>query len=56
MIMAISFVRVGIYNQGFFSMKSPDSLIAFSCKFTKNVLAAVLLLPQGMWSLNLAMW
>ena len=56
MIMAISYVRVEIYNQEFFSMKSPDSFIAFSCKFTKNVLAAVLLLPQGIWSLNLAMW
>ena len=56
MIMAISFVRVEIYNQEFFSMKSPDSFIAFSCKFTKNVLAAVLLLPQGIWSLNLPVW
>ena len=54
MFMAISFGRVTIYNEEFPSMKSPDPFIAWSCKVTKNTLAAVSQLPQGLWPLNLS--
>ena len=32
--MAISFIRVGTYNEEFPSIKSPDPLITWSCKYT----------------------
>ena len=34
MSMAINFGRVGIYNEEFPSIKSPDPLITWSCKVT----------------------
>ena len=47
MFMAINFGRVGIHNKEFSSIKSPDSLIPWSCKVKINILAAVSLPPQG---------
>ena len=46
MLMAINFGRVGIYNEEFYSIKSQDPLITWSCKVTENVLVAESLLPQ----------
>ena len=56
MSIAINFGRVGIYNGEFPSIKSPDPLITWSCKFMQNILAAVSLLPQGLYPLKLAKW
>ena len=52
MFMAINFRRVGKYNSEFSSIKSPYSLIPWSCKVRLNILAAVSLLPHGLWPLN----
>ena len=46
MFMVINFGRVGIYNEEFSSIKSPDPLIPRSSKVTQNSLAGVSLLPQ----------
>ena len=46
MFMVINFGRVGIYNEEFSSIKSPDPLIPWSSKVTQNSLAGVSLLPQ----------
>ena len=54
--MAINIGRVAIYNKEFPSIKSSDPLISCSSKVTQNILAAVSLLPQGLWRLNLAEW
>ena len=54
--MAINFGRVGVYNEGFSSIKSPDPLITWSCKLMKTILGAVLLLPQSLWPQNLGKW
>ena len=56
MFMAINFSRVEIYNKEFSSIKSPDPLIMWSCKVTYNILAAVSVLQQSLWPLNLAKW
>ena len=53
---AIKFSRVEINNEEFPSMKSPDPLITRPSKVTQNILAAVSLLPQGLWPLHLAKW
>ena len=45
--MAVSFGMVGIYNEEFPSIKSPDPLITWSCKVTEITLVAVSLLSQG---------
>ena len=50
--MAINFGKAGIYKVEYPSRKSPDSLIKWSCKVTLNILAAVLLLPQGLCTLK----
>ena len=56
MSIAINFGRVEIYNEEFLSIKSPDPLITWSCKVTKNILAAQSLLPQGLWPLSVTKW
>ena len=56
MSMAINFGRVEIYNKEFPSIKSSNPLITLSYKVTETILAAVSLLPQGLWPLNLAKW
>ena len=48
--------RVGKCNGEFPSIKSPGPLITWSWKVKENILAAVSLLPQGLWTLNLARW
>ena len=52
--MAFNIGRVAMYNKKFPSIKSSDPLISWSSKVTQNILAAVSLLPQGLWTLNLA--
>ena len=52
MTMVINVGRVGIYDEEFPSIKSPDPLITWTCKGMKNVSAAVSLLPQGLWPQN----
>ena len=47
MSLSINFGPVGIYNEEFPSANSPDFLIMWSFKVTKNILSAVSLLPQG---------
>ena len=54
MSMEISLARVGIYKEDSLSIKSPDPLIMWSCKATENILPALSLLSQGLWSLKLA--
>ena len=56
MPMAINFGRVGMYNEDFPSIKSPDRLITWPCKSTETILAALPPLPQGLWPLNFAKW
>ena len=56
MYMAINFDRIEMYSKEFSSIKSPDPLISWSCKVTSNILDVVSLLPQGLWTLNLAKW
>ena len=54
MSMTISFGRVWIYKEELSSIKSSDPWIKWFCKVSQNNLAAVSLLPQGLWLLNLA--
>ena len=54
MSLSINFGPVGIYNEDFPSTNSPDFLIMWSFKVTKNTLSAVSLLPQGYCPVNLA--
>ena len=56
MSMAINFDRVGMYKEEFPSIKSPDSLITWSCKVKWIILAAVSLLPLDLWTQNLTKW
>ena len=56
MYIGINFGKVGTYNEEFPSKKSPNPLIAGSCKVMQTILAAVSLLPQGLWRLSLAKW
>ena len=56
MSMAINFGGVGIYNEEFPSIKSPDPLIVWSYKVMETILATVSLLPQGLWPQNVAKW
>ena len=53
-LMAITFRRVDIHSEKWSSIKSPNLLIKLFCKGIKNILAAVSLLPQGLWPLNVA--
>ena len=53
MSIATNFARVGISNEDFLSIKSPHLLTTWSYKITQNIIAAVSLLPQGLWPLNL---
>ena len=56
MSMTINFGRVGMYNEDFPSINSPDRLITWPCKSTETILAALPPLPQGLWPLNFAKW
>ena len=47
MSLSINFGPVSIYNEEFPPTNSPDFLIMWSFKVTKNILSAVSLLPQG---------
>ena len=48
MSIAIIFDMVGICNEEFPSIKSPGSLITWSCNVKYTILAAVSILPQGL--------
>ena len=56
MSITINFGKVGIYNEDFPSIKSPDPLITWSCKVVQVILADVSLPPQSLWPQNLAKW
>ena len=49
MSMAINLGSVGIYNEEFPFIKSPNTLITWSCKVMQIILAALSLLPQALW-------
>ena len=56
MPMALKLGRVRIYNEELPSINSQGPLITWYCKFTINIRSVISLLPQSLWSPNLAKW
>ena len=56
MPMAVKPCKVSIYNEEPPSINSQGPLITWYLKFTENIRSVISLLPQGLWSPNLAKW
>ena len=56
MAMALKPCKVSMYNEEPPSINSQGPLITRYLKFMENIRSVISLLPQGLWSPNLAKW